>query len=173
VSVTPATAALAVGGTQQLAAVARDAAGAERAGRTFVWTSSAPAVATVSSTGLVTAVGAGSATITATADGVSGTAAVTVTAPPAVGPVSRVAVSPKTTTMQVNSTLRFTATTYDAGGNVVTGRSCTWAYVAPTAPPRIMIDSATGEVRARRTGIATITATCDGRSDSAFITVVD
>jgi uncharacterized protein YjdB len=39
VSVTPATASLAVGGTQQLAAVARDAADAERPGRTFAWTS--------------------------------------------------------------------------------------------------------------------------------------
>jgi uncharacterized protein YjdB len=75
--------------------------------------------------------------------------------------------------MRENATLRFTATTYDAADNVITGRSCRWAYVAPTSPPRIMIDSATGEVRARRTGAATITATCDGRSDSAFITIVD
>ena len=48
----------------------------------FVWSSSDTAIATVSSAGLVTAVGSGEATITATTQGTSGTALVTVPFPP-------------------------------------------------------------------------------------------
>lgn len=81
VAVTPPDAALAPGGTQQLTVVARDAVGTEIADRPVAWSSSNAAVATVSTTGLVTAVAAGAATITATVDDVAGTAGVTVTAP--------------------------------------------------------------------------------------------
>ena len=47
----------------------------------MTWTSSDPSVATVDANGLVTAVSPGTATITATADGVSATCTVTVTRP--------------------------------------------------------------------------------------------
>ena len=49
--------------------------------KTVTWTSSDPSVATVDANGLVTAVAPGTATITATADGVSATCTVTVTRP--------------------------------------------------------------------------------------------
>jgi hypothetical protein len=79
VEVTPPTSALtALGATQQLGATAFDAGHSAVGGSTFTWTTSDAAVATVSSSGLVTAVGNGSATITAASGGVSGTAAVTV-----------------------------------------------------------------------------------------------
>ena len=79
VSVDPGTATLAsFGATQQLSASATDASGGNVAGATFTWSSSAAAVATVSPTGLVTAVSNGTATVTATADGISGTASITV-----------------------------------------------------------------------------------------------
>jgi alpha-tubulin suppressor-like RCC1 family protein len=73
VSVTPGTAqSIDVGGNRQLAAAALDANNVDVGYcATFAWTSSDPAVATVSSTGIVTGVGAGSATITATTNGVS------------------------------------------------------------------------------------------------------
>jgi len=51
-------------------------------GRAITWSSSDPTVATVLATGFVRAVGAGTATITATSEGHSGTAAVTVKAGP-------------------------------------------------------------------------------------------
>jgi hypothetical protein len=81
VAVTPASVSLAVGGTQQLTAAPKDASGNVLAGRAVTWASSAPGVASVSGAGLVTAVAAGTATITATSDGKSGTAAVTVNPP--------------------------------------------------------------------------------------------
>jgi hypothetical protein len=81
VTVTPATASVAVGQTVQLAATPKDASGNALAGRVVTWASSAPAMATVNASGLVTGVAAGAATITATSEGQSGTAPITVTAP--------------------------------------------------------------------------------------------
>jgi Big-like domain-containing protein len=63
---------LAVGRTVQLTASARDASGTPVPGVTVTWTSSAPAVASVTSAGLVTGVDSGTAKITAQATGVSG-----------------------------------------------------------------------------------------------------
>src|SRR5207302_5110684 len=65
---------------QQLTATLKDAAGNVLLGRAVTWTSSNTGVTTVSGTGLVIGVAAGSATITATSEGVRGTAAVTITA---------------------------------------------------------------------------------------------
>jgi len=82
VKVTPATGSLAVGSTLQLTATPQDSAGRALSGRAVTWTSSSGSIAGVSGAGLVTGVGAGSATITATSGGKSGTAAITVTAAP-------------------------------------------------------------------------------------------
>ncbi|UVL53948.1 phage tail tube protein [Pseudomonas sp. B21-035] len=79
VSVSPSTASVAVAATRQLSASALPAEAAQN----VTWASSAPSVATVSASGLVTGVSAGSATITATSvydPAKTGTAAITVTA---------------------------------------------------------------------------------------------
>jgi hypothetical protein len=60
--------------TVQLTASALDASGHAISDKTFIWSSSDEGLATVSSSGLVTAVANGSVTITATADGANGTA---------------------------------------------------------------------------------------------------
>ena len=67
-----------LGGTQQLTATVKDQTGATMASATVTWTTSDAAVATVSSTGLVTSVAVGTATITATSGSASATASVTV-----------------------------------------------------------------------------------------------
>ena len=82
---------LAVNQTAQATATLRDASGNVLTGRTIVWSSSSPAVASVSASGLVTAVAAGVATIVATSEGKTGSAALTVTA---ATPVVGVAVFP-------------------------------------------------------------------------------
>jgi len=83
VTVTPASTSVQAGQTVQLTATVRDANGNILTGRTVTWSSNNTTVASVSGTGLVTAKVAGSATITATSEGQSGTAAVTVTPPSA------------------------------------------------------------------------------------------
>lgn len=85
VDVSPATASLRLGQRVALVAVVRTAIGDAVPGAPVAWSSSAQAVATVDSTGVVTATGDGSATITATnaAGSIvrSGTALVTVSTP--------------------------------------------------------------------------------------------
>ncbi|MBL0171955.1 MAG: Ig-like domain-containing protein [Gemmatimonadaceae bacterium] len=83
VTVTPATAELFLGGAPlQLTAVPKSPAGAAIAGRTVTWASASPTIASVSSTGLVTGVAAGAANITATADGIVGSATIQVSPNP-------------------------------------------------------------------------------------------
>ncbi len=82
VSLTPATATIAVGGTATFVATLRDAAGTALTGRAITWSTSAATIASVSSAGVVTGVATGSATITATSEGRAGTATVTVATPP-------------------------------------------------------------------------------------------
>lgn len=92
VAVTPPTATIdAPGGTAQFAAQAMDANGHPIAGATFTWTGDAPGVATVSPTGLATAVGNGTAQVSAAVEGQTGSAALTV-AVPAVAAIPRVRV---------------------------------------------------------------------------------
>lgn len=76
VSVTPSSAAIEQGQTVQLTAKTKPP------GSAVTWSSSNATVATVDQSGLVTGVAAGSATITASASGKSGTSAITVTAVP-------------------------------------------------------------------------------------------
>jgi hypothetical protein len=71
---------LGVGETMQLTATAKDGDGNIVTGRTFAWTTNNQAVATVAPNGLVTGVGGGPATISATTDNRSGSYAITVQA---------------------------------------------------------------------------------------------
>jgi hypothetical protein len=81
VTVTPNPASVQVGYTVQLTAALEDADGNTLSGRTVTWTSGATGTATVNGSGVVSGVAAGSATITATSEGKSGSATVTVTEP--------------------------------------------------------------------------------------------
>jgi len=79
VSIAPSSASLRVGDTLRLSATPRDSSGNILAGRSIAWTSDSSAVATVTASGLVRAVAAGTSTIRATSEGKAGTATVTVT----------------------------------------------------------------------------------------------
>lgn len=83
VIVTPAATSLALGQAAQLTATVRDATGQILAGEPVAWTSGADATAIVTAQGLLVSNGVGDATITASAIGTNGTAAVTITAAPA------------------------------------------------------------------------------------------
>ena len=76
----PAPAPLQPGQRATLAAQTRGASGAELSGRAIAWRSSNDAVATVSAAGVVTAVAPGSAVVSATSEGVSGSVTITVRA---------------------------------------------------------------------------------------------
>ena len=88
VSVALAASSINVGGTTQASATTRDSSNNVLTGRPIVWSSSNVSVATISGTGVVTALAAGVAIVTASSEGQSGTASLTVTTaatPPPVG----------------------------------------------------------------------------------------
>src|SRR6266550_1955814 len=163
VAVSPTTASIGVGQTVQLAAMPKDSAGAALTGRTVTWTSSNTSVATVSSSGLVSGAAQGSATITATSEGKTSTAAITVTTVP----VASVAVSPATASLQVGQTAQLTATLKDSAGGTLTGRPVTWA----SSNASVATVSSSGLVKGIAAGTATITATSEGKAGRAAATV--
>ena len=82
VDVSPATATISPGSTQQFTAIPKDAAGNTLTSRTVVWISRNSPVATInSSSGLATGVSAGTATIMGTSEGKTGTTTLTVQDP--------------------------------------------------------------------------------------------
>lgn len=133
VTVTPAQATLdAIGGTQQLTAVVKDGSGNVLTGKAVSWVSSATGVASVSSTGLVTAVANGSATITATVDGKAGQAAITVAQVATRLVVSRTA--PAQGNTKAGEAFSVLVEAQDAGGAVVAAFSATVAIaLSPNA----------------------------------------
>jgi uncharacterized protein YjdB len=163
VAVTPATATITVGQSQQLSATAKDASANVLSGRTTTWSSSNTTVATVSSVGLVTAAAAGTSTISATVDGVSGTTVVTVTPVP----VATVTLTPSSSSLTVGQTQQLSATAKDASSNILGGRTVTWSSSATS----IATVSSAGLVTAVAAGSATITATSEGVSSTASVTV--
>jgi alpha-tubulin suppressor-like RCC1 family protein len=165
VTVSPSAPTLNIGGTVMLSAVTRDASGTELTGRSVSWSSSANNVATVSSAGLVTAVAAGTAQVTATSEGKTGSVTVTVAAVP----VASVSISAPTTPMERTLTQTLTATTKDAASNVLTGRVVTWSSSAPAIAS---VDATTGVVTALDRGIATITATSETKTASVQVEVI-
>ena len=136
-------------------------------GRAITWTSSNQGVATVSSTGLVSAVSVGTAQITATSEGQNGNATLTVTTVPPV-PVASVSVSIASSSLNPGQTTQATAVTRDANNNVLTGRSISWI----SSNSSVATVSGTGLVRAVAAGTAQITATSEGQSGNATLTVV-
>src|SRR5437773_137504 len=163
VTVSPASASVPAGQTAQLTATPKDVNGNPLSGRVITWASSNTAVATVSSSGLVTGKVAGSATITATSEGQSGTASVTVTAVP----VASVTVTPASASVNEGNTVQLTATPKDVNGNPLSGRVVTWA----SSNTSVATVSSSGLVTGKVAGSATITATSEGQSGTSAITV--
>jgi uncharacterized protein YjdB len=163
VTVSPAAPSLAVGGTVALTATVKDASGNTLTGRAVSWSSSNSGVATVSSTGVVTAVAPGTATIRATSEGKTGEATVTVTA----AAVASVTVAPATSTVTAGQTVQLTATTRDASGDVLSGRAVSWT----TSDANVATVSSTGLVTTVAAGTVTITATSEGKSGTATVVV--
>lgn len=163
VTVGPPTPTVGVGEKVQLAATTKDSVGHVLTGRVVVWGSANTATATVDGTGLVTGVGVGTATITATSEGQQGTATITVEAA-----VAFVEVTPSTTSVLTTATVPLRATTKDSAGNELYNRMVTWA-TDNTAAATV---SVAGLVTGVASGSATITATSEGRSGTAQVTVI-
>lgn len=164
VTVTPPKANLIAGETVQLAAETRIDPDTIVDDRIVEWTTSDPATATVSETGLVTAVAPGAlVTITARSEGQSASAAVVVTGPVDSLEIAEVPRWP----MILGAQAPLVADLRDANGAAVLGRTVTWTSNNEATASV----SATGEVTANAVGNpATIRAMYGAFSDEATVT---
>ena len=153
----------ALGETVQLSASVTDQNGQALAGTSVSWSISETAVAEVSASGLVAAVGNGTAMITATAGEASGTAAITVDQV-----VSALAVSPAVDTLLVGDTLRLTAKATDANGHAVEEAKFAWESGDATIAT---VDS-TGLVTAVGAGEVDVMAASSGVTSPAALSVM-
>ncbi|HEY0263672.1 MAG TPA: Ig-like domain-containing protein [Granulicella sp.] len=174
ISLTPTSASVVNGGTQQFQAVAKLSDGTTKdITSTVQWTSSNASVATISSTGLMQAKGVGTAqikaTVAAAANGVAavvGSATVTVTA--ASSSLTSITITPANPTVTAGGTLQLTATGTNADGTTqdLTG-SLTWS----TSNPAVATVT-NGVITGVGPGTATITATApDGTTTTVTVTV--
>lgn len=133
--------------------------------RAIVWVTSDPAIATVAD-GKVEAVGPGTATVTAAAGALKGTAQVTVRVPE----FAKLGLTPaKTQTLKRGDNLGLKVAALDKKGQKVGGVPVKWK----SSDPRIATVSADGVVRAAKKGSATITASASGKSATVKVTVTD
>ena len=130
------------------------------------WTSSAPSVATISSTGLATAVAVGTSTITATSGTVNGTASLTVSSKT----ITSITISPANPSISLSGgqTEQFTATaTFSDGtiGDITT--TSTWT----SSNTSVAIINATGLATPVGAGGTTIGASSGGVAATTSLTV--
>lgn len=132
---------------------------------TVTWSTSSGTRATVSNTGLVTGVGAGSVTITATAGGKSGNATFDIE----LTPVASVRITPEVIMIGVGPAHTLTAEALDADDNVLPGRAITWAVTVGTSATVSAGGALTGVTPG---GTTTISATAEGIAALAEVRVV-
>jgi uncharacterized protein YjdB len=166
VTLSPSTLSLPVTRQDQLTAVAYDAVGVPVPGQTYAFSSSAPSVVSVSNTGLITASSQGTATITVGTSGKTATSTITVT-PGGGGTITRVDVTPASTSVAAGSTVQLTGVAYDAQNRVSTAEWYLWV----TNNPLVAAVSASGLVTGLAPGTAQITMSAAGFSKSATVTV--
>jgi uncharacterized protein YjdB len=159
--------ALLPGAKHTMQATPRDANGVALTGRVVTWATADASIATVdASTGVVTAVAPGSVVITATSEGVSGTATLTV-----LKPVDTVVVAPIPDLLP-GSTRQVNATLLAADGTTLTGRPIAWS----SSDPADATVDANGLVTVSSTATAgaqiTITATAEGKSGQTVFRVL-
>ncbi len=140
----------ALGDTVRLTAEVRDQAGRVMTDVSVAWSSGEEAVATVDGAGLVTAVGNGTATVTAASGEVVGSAAVTVDQA-----VAEVRVSPDSVTFAaIGDTARLAAIAVDANGHVVADVEVAWS----SGDTLVAVVASGGLVTAVGDGDATVAA---------------
>lgn len=145
------------GSVVQFSVEAQGAGGQALTGRPVSWSSSDETVAQVSANGLATGVSAGVVTLSATSEGVAGTASLEVTH----GPVASVEIG-------LGAGAQLVAIVLDGSGHLLIDRAVTWS----TSDPGVLgVEAQTGLFTVGTVGDATVTATVEGVIATANITV--
>ncbi len=165
VTVSPTSATLAVGATQQLTPTVSPS---NATNKNVTYSSSNAAVASVNSSGLITGVAAGSATITVTTVDGGKTATVAVTVTNSVVAVTGVTVSPTTATLSVGGTQQLTPTVSPSNA---TNKNVTYS----SSNASVASVNASGLITGVAAGSATITVTTvdGGKTATVSVTVTN
>lgn len=164
--VTPSNVSLVVGGSTTFTALARAAAGATVAGRAVTWATQGAGALTITALGVATAVRPGTASITATVDGVTGSASVTVLP----GAVATVQVSPRPMLVAIGGTAAVHPVALDQQNDTLVRVPSSFTY--QSSEPSLATVDANGVVTGLAAGQVTISATTDGISGSSQAFVV-
>ncbi|OYV68846.1 MAG: hypothetical protein B7Z72_07955, partial [Gemmatimonadetes bacterium 21-71-4] len=142
---------------------------------TFTWASNAPATASVDSTGLVTGLGLGPVQISATTGGITGVAAISV-----LTPITRIVVGRDSVGLPVTDTTalaalgrtrKFRALAYDTASAPMTGVTFAWTSTNGSVAVLDSVTGVTARATAAANGLTAITATAQGVSGSAGLSV--
>ncbi|MBC7898022.1 MAG: Ig-like domain-containing protein [Cytophagaceae bacterium] len=129
----------------------------------ITWSSSAPRVGRVSASGMLTGVGAGRTTISAT----TGQATQQLTIDVVSANIGSITIAPSTPQARTGDVVRFTASVKDAGGRVIDGLTPTWLM----APGNGQVDT-DGAFVGYQPGSYTVTASFGQRSVTTTTTLV-
>ncbi|HEY6445567.1 MAG TPA: Ig-like domain-containing protein [Acidobacteriaceae bacterium] len=167
IAVTPAAPSITAGATQQFTATGTYSDGTTgNITSTVTWVSGNTKVATITAAGLATGVASGSATITASLIGVSGSATLTVTS--TAPTLTSIAVTPAAPSITAGATQQFTATgTYSDGTTKNITNSVNWT----SSNTSVATINGSGLATAVAAGTSTITASSGSVSGTAMLTV--
>jgi len=160
VEVAPGDTAIVMENSAPLRVALRDSTGALLTGRAVTWSSSAPATASVTASGMVHGLLLGTVTVTATSEGKSGQATLRV--------VPRVVVAPEFPSLFSGDTLQLTAQLLTASGLPAGSAAVSWS----TAAAGTAAVAGNGVVSGVATGTAHLTATAAGGWGGVDVMVV-
>ena len=166
ISISPATANISMGATQQFTATAKYNDGSTaNVSSTVTWSVNSSSIATINATGLATGKASGSVNVTASLSGMSGSATLQVQA--STKTVTAISVAPKTASVNVGAQQSFTATATYSDGSSGAISSVTWSSSAPS----IATVTAGGIATGVSAGSTTITAASGAVTGTATLTV--
>ncbi|PRC94818.1 Ig-like domain-containing protein [Solimicrobium silvestre] len=163
INVTPTSSSMAIGSTRQYIATGKYSDGTSQAIQSPTWSSSSIANATISSTGLATSLQPGNTEITASSNGVTGSANLTITA----ASLQSIVVTASSTNIPLTFTEQFLATGHYSDGSTQELPSAIWSSSANT----VATVNSTGLVTSTQSGSTTISASVNGITGSLAISV--
>ncbi len=163
VSVSPSSASVVAGKTQQYSATGSYSDGTTKGLATVDWTTSDPTVATINSTGLLTGVKQGSVIVSAKSGTISGSTSATIAAAQLVS----IAISPQNPSVRINNNEQFVATGTFTDGTTQPLSGITWS----STPTTFATVDNTGLAVGISPGVSTIRATSGTVSGTTSLTV--